>query len=105
MDGERWQRVERLYHATLECEPAHRVAFLAERSGGDQDLRREVEEMLALTERHESFLEQPALEIALGPHGIAISRLRQEFEAALARKRSEERCVGKECRYRWSPYH
>src|ERR1019366_313628 len=86
MDAERWQRVERLYHAALECEPARRAAFLAESSGGDQDLRREVEEMLALTERHESFLEQPALEIALGPDGIAISRLRHEFEAALARK-------------------
>jgi uncharacterized repeat protein (TIGR03803 family) len=86
MDGERWQRVERLYHATLECEPAHRAAFLAESSGGDQDLRREVEEMLALAERHESFLEQPALEIALGRDSMTTTRLRRAFEAALARK-------------------
>src|ERR1017187_2884633 len=86
MDAERWQRVERLYHAALEREPARRAAFLAESSGGDQDLRREVEEMLALAERHGSFLEQPALEIALGPDGMTTSRLRHEFEAALARK-------------------
>src|SRR5256885_12435436 len=29
----------------------------------------------------------------------------ERFEAALGRRRSEERRVGKECRSRWSPYH
>ena len=28
-----------------------------------------------------------------------------EHEAGGAAERSEERRVGKECRYRWSPYH
>jgi hypothetical protein len=86
MDAERWQRVERLYHDALEREPARRTAFLEEGSGGDEGLRREVEEMLALTERHESFLEQPALEIALGHDGLTTGQLHHAFEAALARK-------------------
>ena len=30
---------------------------------------------------------------------------RSKFEARLAKSRSEERRVGKECRSRWSPYH
>jgi len=91
MDAERWDRVERLYHAALEREPARRAAFLEEGSGGDEDLRREVEEMLALGERHESFLEQPALEIALGREGMTTSRLRRAFEAALACKAGDSR--------------
>jgi len=28
MDSERWQNVERLYHAALECEESQRAAFL-----------------------------------------------------------------------------
>jgi hypothetical protein len=47
MEAERRQRVERLYHAALEREPAGRAAFLQENFGGDEALRREVEEMLA----------------------------------------------------------
>ncbi len=29
MDSERWQNVERLYHAALACEESQRAAFLA----------------------------------------------------------------------------
>jgi uncharacterized repeat protein (TIGR03803 family) len=86
MDAERWQRVEWLYHAALERKPARRTTFLEESCGLDQDLRREVEEMLALGERHESFLERPALEIALGGDGMTTGQIRLAFEAALARK-------------------
>src|SRR5271167_2460221 len=50
MDGassERWRRLEELYHAALEREPEARAAFLAGGCGGDEDLRREVESLLA----------------------------------------------------------
>ena len=86
MDAERWQRVERLYNATLERAPADRAAFLQHNCGGDEELRREVEEMLALAEQHASFMERPALEIALDRDGVATSRLRGALEAAKARK-------------------
>ena len=47
MQSERWQQVERLYHSALERAPALRQAFLAEACGGDEELRREVESLLA----------------------------------------------------------
>src|SRR5438034_11215668 len=43
------------------------------------------------------------------PHGVLAAKFLQHIQcpdnAARARIRSEERRVGKECRYRWSPYH
>ncbi len=44
MTPSRWQQVEELYHAALECEPSDRTALLA---GADPELRREVESLLA----------------------------------------------------------
>jgi serine/threonine protein kinase len=46
MAPERWQRIEQLYHAALEQTPERRSAFLEEASGGDEELRREVESLL-----------------------------------------------------------
>ncbi len=40
----RWQQIEELYHAALECDPGDRAALLAR---ADPDLRREVESLLA----------------------------------------------------------
>jgi hypothetical protein len=47
MDPERWRQLEELYHAALEIEPDARGAFLQAACGGDQDLRREVESLMA----------------------------------------------------------
>jgi serine/threonine protein kinase len=47
MDSERWRRLEQLYHAALEQEPARRDNFLAGACRGDSDLRREVDTLLA----------------------------------------------------------
>ena len=47
MNPERWQQIERLYHSALEREPDHRDSFLAAACGDDDDLRREVESLLA----------------------------------------------------------
>jgi hypothetical protein len=44
MDSSRWQQIEELYHAALECEPGDRAALLAR---ADPELRREVESLLA----------------------------------------------------------
>jgi uncharacterized repeat protein (TIGR03803 family) len=82
MDAERWQRVERLYHDTLEREPAERAAFLR-KNCADEALCREVEEMLVLAEKHAGFLERPALEIAVDRDGMTANRLHLAFEAAV----------------------
>ncbi|HEX6729294.1 MAG TPA: protein kinase [Pyrinomonadaceae bacterium] len=64
MSNERWQQVEQLYHATLEKSVEERNSFLAEASQGDEDLRREVESLLAYQEQAENFIESPAVEVA-----------------------------------------
>ena len=40
-----------------------------------------------------------------GEYGISLKDLKMDVPSMIARKRSEERRVGKECRSRWSPYH
>jgi serine/threonine protein kinase/Tol biopolymer transport system component len=47
MSPERWKQIEDLYHAALERDAAARGAFLAEASRTDEELRREVESLLA----------------------------------------------------------
>jgi len=47
MRPERWQQVEELFHAALECEPERRTAFLHKSCQDDPELKREVESLLA----------------------------------------------------------
>jgi Tol biopolymer transport system component len=63
MTPERWQQVERLYHAALERKASQRAAFLREACPGDDALRGEVESLLA-QENGASVLEKPAIEVA-----------------------------------------
>jgi len=44
---DRWQRIEALYHAALERDPASRAAYLDGACGNDAELRREIESLLA----------------------------------------------------------
>ncbi|HME00902.1 MAG TPA: protein kinase [Terriglobia bacterium] len=64
MGPERYRQIGRLYHAALEREPGQRSAFLKEACVGDEDLRREVESLLAQDDGSDGFLEAPALEVA-----------------------------------------
>ena len=64
MKNERWQQVERLYHSVLTKHPSERSGFLAEICAGDEELRRELESLLAYEDRAETFIESPALDVA-----------------------------------------
>jgi len=64
MVAERWQKIEQLCHAALEREPGERHAFLQQACAGDEELRRQVEALLARDKEAENFLRPPALEIA-----------------------------------------
>ena len=59
--GERWNRVEALFHATVALPVLERAAFLDRECGDDVSLRQEVEALLALAERAEHFLEPPTV--------------------------------------------
>src|SRR5262245_13466555 len=64
MERDRWEQIERLYHAALERQPGAREAFLDEACASDEDLRREVAGLLACDVQSDSFIQSPAIEIA-----------------------------------------
>jgi len=64
MKPERWQQIERLYHAALERKPAERAAFLREACAGEDAVRSEIESLLGYQEKAEQFIEAPAFEVA-----------------------------------------
>ena len=64
MNDERWQHVERVYHSVVAKPSSERSQFLVEACAGDEELRREVESLLAYEDRAETFIESPALQIA-----------------------------------------
>jgi serine/threonine protein kinase len=64
MDAERWQKIERVFHAALEAEPSRRATILEDSCAGDESLRREVESLLAHHKNAETFIETPAFATA-----------------------------------------
>jgi serine/threonine protein kinase len=93
MDSERWQKVERLYHAVLECEENQRAAFLTRACEGDATLRREIESLVSYESRSGKFIEGSALEIV----APALAGDGGEEQAPPA----ESRMIGKRiCQYR-----
>jgi len=72
MAPERWRRVEAVYESALKVEPADRSAHLDSACGADQELRREVESLLACADKADGFLEAPAAAIvAAGEAGAS----------------------------------
>src|SRR5579864_421982 len=64
MKPEVWRRVEELCQRALELDETRRAEFLESAYGGDNELRREVESLLAHEKKAEQFIESPALEVA-----------------------------------------
>ncbi len=61
---DRWQRIEQLYHSTLGRASSERAAYLAAECAGDEELRREVESLIANVSASGTFLERRAVEVA-----------------------------------------
>ncbi len=62
MTPERWQRIEQVYYAALECAEEQRLAYLAEACATDESLRHSVEQLLIANQQAGSFLVSPAFE-------------------------------------------
>jgi serine/threonine protein kinase/tetratricopeptide (TPR) repeat protein len=62
MTRERWRQIEELYHAASERNPSERSAFLDEACRGDQELRAELELLLAQEDSPEALLDRPVWE-------------------------------------------
>ncbi len=59
-NAEQWRKVKSLFDAASELEPSERKEFLEKVCKQDNDLRREVEKLLASFDNAESFMEKPA---------------------------------------------
>ena len=64
MTPERYQQIGDLYHAALEIDAAERAAFLERECAADEDLRREVESLIASHEQSADFIATPAISVA-----------------------------------------
>lgn len=64
MEPERWQQIETIFQAALKRDSANRAVFLADACGDDDELRVEVESLLAAHEQAGSFIQASALEFA-----------------------------------------
>jgi len=62
MKPERWNKIESIFNKAVEAGEDRRGAVLEESCAGDEDLRREVESLLAQHENAGSFIETPAFE-------------------------------------------
>jgi serine/threonine protein kinase len=75
MTPERWRAIDAVLVAAVACAPSRREAFIAEACTGDDEMRREVESLLAAHDRAgDEFLERPAaesLDIARAPSPLA----------------------------------
>ena len=63
MTPERLRQIEELYHAAREREPNERAAFLAQACSGDEDLRQELDQLLAPDSSSDSILDSPAADL------------------------------------------
>ena len=57
MDLERLRKIEQLFHAALELESTQRAALLRDSCGGDEDLRHQVEALLAMEQERSGLLD------------------------------------------------
>ena len=60
MKPERWGKVESIFHKVLEADASQRSSVIEESCAGDEELRREVESLLAHHSDSASFIEKPA---------------------------------------------
>ena len=88
MNAERWEQIERLYDSVLKEEPTDRGCFLREACGDDEELRREVESLLAYETETAMVLDRPALEIAA--KALALDQRRRMIGQTLGHYRIEK---------------
>lgn len=74
---ERWKRVESLFDGALDRDPSERDAWLRARCDGDEELLREVQDLLRSSDEAEERFEQPA---AVDAAHLVVEGLRDPFE-------------------------
>ena len=64
MTPERWQQVKEIFNSAITYRPEERGLFISQACYGDEDLRSEVESLIASHERSGSFIDEPAFAAA-----------------------------------------
>src|ERR1051325_8119220 len=64
MTPERWQQVKDIFNSAIAYAPEERSSFISRACSGDEELRSEVESLIASHEQSGNFIDQPAFEIA-----------------------------------------
>jgi serine/threonine protein kinase len=64
MTPERWQQVKQIFNSAIAYAPEERSSFISQACFGDEQLRSEVESLIASHEQSGSFIDQPAFEVA-----------------------------------------
>ena len=64
MTPERWQQVKEIFNSAITHHPEERSLFISQACLGDNDLRSEVESLIASHEQSGNFIDQPAFEAA-----------------------------------------
>ena len=64
MTPERWQQVKQIFNSAIAYRPEERSSFISQACSGDEELRHEVESLIASHEESGSFIDQPAFEVA-----------------------------------------
>jgi len=70
VNSESWQRVKELFEAACELGPGQRAAFLAQGCSDDEEVRQEVESLLAAHERNSGFMNQPVGHLLVGDEPV-----------------------------------
>src|SRR5262245_23484313 len=65
MERERWRQIEELYQSALNVAVDERPGFLDKACAGDDELRREVESLLSYESAAKSFINAPAMQVAM----------------------------------------
>jgi serine/threonine protein kinase/Tol biopolymer transport system component len=60
MTPERWQQVKEIFNSAINHRPEERGLFISQACSGDEDLRSEVESLIASHEKSGSFIDEPA---------------------------------------------
>jgi len=64
MTPERWQQVKEIFNSAIMYRPEERGPFISRACSGDEELRSEVESLIASHEQSGDFIDQPAFEAA-----------------------------------------
>ncbi len=64
MNPERLRQIEELYHAALALSPAEQESFILKSCGADEDLRRELDSLLAVKKPENNLFERPPMSLA-----------------------------------------